>query len=160
MDSLRIENAAERDVPLILDFIRELAEYEKLLATVEVNEARIRQTIFGPEPRASVVLGFENNKPVAFAVFFYTYSTFVGLPGMYVEDIYVKPGARGQGIGRKLFSHLAKEAKEKGCWRIEWAVLDWNEPAILFYKNLGAVPMQEWLVYRLSGEALDRLAAE
>jgi GNAT superfamily N-acetyltransferase len=97
---------------------------------------------------------------VGFAVFFYTYSTFVGLPGLYLEDLFVKPEARGRGVGRALLRHLAQLAKEKSCYRIEWAVLHWNEPAIRFYKRLGAVPMDEWHVYRLSGEALDRLASE
>ncbi len=152
--------ATERDVPLILEFIRELAEYEKLLDGVETTEARIRETIFGAEPAASAILAYDVDRPVGFAVFYYTYSTFVGLPGLYLEDLYVKPDARGEGVGRELFRHLARLARQKGCWQIEWAVLHWNEVAIRFYRRLGAVPLEEWAVYRLSGEPLDRLALE
>lgn len=152
--------AKEHDVPLILEFIRELAEYEKLLHGVKTNEERIRDTIFGAEPAASAILAYDLDRPVGFAVFYYTYSTFVGLPGLYLEDLYVKPDARGKGVGRELLRYLAKLARQKGCWRIEWAVLRWNEPAIRFYRGLGAVPLEEWAVYRLSGEPLDRLARE
>ena len=158
--SLRIERATERDIPLILEFVRGLAEYEKHLDRVEATEERIRETIFGTEPSAQVLFAYENETAVGFVVFFYTYSTFVGLPGLYLEDLYVKPEARGKGVGRALLRFLARLAKEKNCWRIEWAVLNWNESAIRFYKGLGAVPMDEWSVYRLSGEELDRLAAE
>ena len=158
--SVRIEPATERDLPLILEFVRGLAEYEKHLDRVEATEERIKQTIFGAEPAAHVLFAYENDEAVAFAVFFYTYSTFVGLPGLYLEDLYVKPEARGKGVGRALLRYLARLAGEKGCWRIEWAVLHWNERAIRFYKNLGAVPMNDWNVYRLSGDDLDLLAAE
>jgi GNAT superfamily N-acetyltransferase len=158
--SLRIEQATERDVPQILQFIRELAAYEKLLHRVEASEERIRETIFGPHAYAAAVFAYTADTPVGFALFFYTYSTFVGLPGLYLEDLYVTPQARGKGVGRALLRYLAKLAKEKGCWRIEWAVLNWNEAAIRFYQSLGAVPMDEWAVYRLSGESLDLLAAE
>jgi GNAT superfamily N-acetyltransferase len=157
--SLRIEPATERDIPLILEFVRGLAEYEKHLDRVEATEERIRKTIFGAEPAAHVLFAYENNTPVGFAVFFYTYSTFVGLTGLYLEDLYVKPEARGKGVGRALLRFLARLAKEKNCWRIEWAVLNWNESAIHFYKGVGAVPMNEWDVYRLSGNELDLLAA-
>lgn len=152
--------ATERDVPLILGFIRELAEYEKLLDRLETSEERIRNTIFSAEPTASAILAYVVDRPVGFAVFYYSYSTFVGLPGLYLEDLYVKPDARGKGVGRELLRHLAKLAQRKGCWRIEWAVLNWNEPAIRFYRSVGAVPLDEWAVYRLSGEPLDRLALE
>ncbi|MCM3872194.1 MAG: GNAT family N-acetyltransferase [Pyrinomonadaceae bacterium] len=158
--ALRIVAATERDVPLILEFIRELAAYEKQLDRVEATEARIRETLFGAEPAASVIFAFSGDKPVAFAVFYFTYSTFAGLPGLYLEDLFVKPEARGLGIGRQLLSYLARLAKEKGCWRIEWAVLHWNETAIGFYRKLGAIPMEEWAVYRLFGKPLDQLAAE
>ena len=158
--SLRIEPATERDIPLILEFIRGLAEYEKHLDKVEATEKRIRKTIFGAEPAAQVLFAYENDTAVGFAVFFYTYSTFVGLPGLYLEDLYVKPEARGKGVGRALLGYLARLAKAKGCRRIEWAVLHWNEPAINFYLKLGAVPMDEWAVYRLFGEPLERLAEE
>jgi GNAT superfamily N-acetyltransferase len=157
---LRIVSATEGDVPLILEFIRELAAYERHLDRVEATEARVRETLFGPKPAASVIFAFNDDQPVGFAVFYFTYSTFVGLPGLYLEDLFVKPEARGQGIGRQLLSYLARLAKERGCCRIEWAVLHWNEPAIGFYRKLGAIPMEEWHVYRLFGTPLDQLAAE
>ena len=157
---LRIVSANERDVPLILEFIRELADYEKMLDRVEATEERLRDTLFGEKPAASCVLAFHGDRPVGFALFYYTYSTFAGLPGLYLEDLFVKPDARGQGLGRALLRHLARLAKEKGCWRIEWAVLHWNKSAIGFYESLGAVPMNEWAVYRLSNEALETLAGE
>lgn len=157
---LRIVSATERDVPLILEFIRELADYEKLLDRVEATEGRLRETLFGAKPAASCVLAYDGERPVAFALFYYTYSTFAGLPGLYLEDLFVKPDARGQGLGRALLRHLAQLAKQEGCWRIEWAVLHWNKSAIGFYESLGAVPMDEWAVYRLSNEALERLAGE
>ena len=163
MDSaepLRIVAATERDVPLILEFIRELAEYEKLLDRVEATEKRLRETLFGAEPAAACVLAYQGGQPVAFALFYFTYSTFAGLPGLYLEDLFVKPEMRGQGLGRALLRHLANLAKEKGCWRIEWAVLHWNKSAIGFYESIGAVPMDEWAVYRLSGDALESLAKE
>lgn len=159
-ESLRIEAATEQDVPLILEFVRGLAEYENHLDKVEATEERIRKTIFGAEPAAQVLFAYENDVAIGYAVFFYTYSSFAGLPGLYLEDLFVKPEARGKGVGRELLRHLARLAKEKGCGRIEWAVLNWNEPAIGFYKRLGAVPMDEWDVYRLAGDELERLAAE
>jgi len=159
-ESFRIEPATERDIPLILEFVRGLAEYEKHLDKVEATAERILKTIFGIDPAAQVLFAYENDTAMGFAVFFYTYSTFVGLPGLYLEDLYVKPEARGKGVGRALLRYLARLAKERNCYRIEWAVLHWNESAIRFYKGLGAVPMDEWQVYRLSGEALDRLAKE
>ena len=157
---LRIEPATELDIPLILEFIRGLAEYEGHLDRVEATEERIRKTLFGAEPAADVVLAYENELAVGFAVFFYTYSTFVGQPGLYLEDLYVKPEARGKGVGRALLRYLARLAKGKGCGRIEWAVLNWNDSAIRFYKNLGAVPMVDWDVYRLRRDEVDKLAAE
>jgi len=160
VSSIRIEPATERDIPLILEFVRGLAEYERHSDKVEATEDRIRKTMFGPEPAAQVLFAYENDTAVGFAVIVYTYSTFVGLPGVYLEDLFVKPEARGKRVGRALLRYLARLAKEKGCYRIEWAVLHWNEPAIRFYKRLGAVPMDEWQVYRLSGAALDQLAAE
>lgn len=158
--ALRIVTASERDVPLILEFIRELAAYERHLDRVEATEARIRETLFGAEPAASVIFAFDGDKPVGFAVFYFTYSTFAGMPGLYLEDLFVKPEARGLGIGRQLLRYLARLAKGKGCWRIEWAVLHWNETAIGFYRKLGAIPMEEWAVYRLFGAPLDQLGAE
>lgn len=159
-NALRIEPATDRDIPLILEFVRGLAEYEKHLDRVEATEDRIRKTLFGAEPAAQVVFAYDNDTPVGYAIFFYTYSSFVGLPGVYLEDLFVKPEARGKSVGHELLRYLARVAKEKGCSRIEWAVLNWNEPAIGFYKKLGAVPMDEWDVYRLSGNELDRLASE
>jgi GNAT superfamily N-acetyltransferase len=154
----RILPATENDIPLILEFIRDLAIYERHLDRLEATEERLRQTLFSREPAASVVLAFDGNDPVGFAVFYFTYSTFVALPGLYLEDLFVKPEARGRGIGRQILSYLARLAKDKGCWRIEWAVLHWNQSAIGFYQKLGAVAMDEWCVYRLFGEPLDQLA--
>ena len=158
MDPLGIVPATEQDVPLILQFIRELAEYERLADRVEATEQRVRDNLFGPTPRACCVLAYQETRAVAFALYYYTYSTFAGLPGLYLEDLFVKPDVRGQGVGRALLRHLAQLAKQNGCWRIEWAVLRWNQSAIGFYENLGAVPMDEWEVYRLSGDALSKLA--
>ena len=148
------------DVPLVLEFIRELAVYEKLLDRVEANEARLREALFGTTPVASCVLAYQAELPVAFALYYFTYSTFAGLPGLYLEDLFVKPDFRGQGLGHALLQHLAKLAKDRGCWRIEWAVLHWNQSAIRFYEKLGAIPMNDWAVYRLSGAALSKLADE
>ncbi|HET6670088.1 MAG TPA: GNAT family N-acetyltransferase [Pyrinomonadaceae bacterium] len=158
--AVQIRPANESDVPLILEFIRELAVYEKLLDRVEATEARLREALFGTRPVASCILAYQAERPVAFALYYFTYSTFAGLPGLYLEDLFVKPDCRGQGLGQALLRHLAKLAKDKGCWRIEWAVLHWNQSAIRFYEKLGAVPMNEWAVYRLSGAALSRLADE
>ena len=156
--ALRILPATENDVPLILEFIRDLAIYERHLDRLEATEERLRQTLFSREPAASVILAFDGNNPVGFAVFYFTYSTFVALPGLYLEDLFVRPEARGLGIGKQILSYLARLAIDKGCWRIEWAVLHWNQSAIGFYQNLGAVAMDEWSVYRLFGKPLDQLA--
>jgi GNAT superfamily N-acetyltransferase len=146
-------------VPLILSFIRELAEYEKLLHEVVATEDGLRETLFGPKPGAEVVVAELDGAPVGFALFFHNYSTFAGRPGIYLEDLYVRPEARGSGVGRELLAHLAALAVERGCARLEWAVLDWNAPAIAFYEKLGAVPMHDWTVFRVSGEPLRRLGA-
>lgn len=156
--SLRIVEATEQDIPLILQFIRELAQYEKLLDRVENDEGRIRRTLFAGDGDVHAVIAYKGDVPVGYAVFFYTYSTFVGLPGLYLEDLYVTPEARGHGFGRELLSYVAKAARARGCWRMEWAVLNWNEPAIRFYEGLGAVQMDEWTTYRLFGDSLNRLA--
>lgn len=153
-----IRPAQERDVPLIYSFIRELAEYEHLLHEVKATEQDVRESLFGPRPYAEAVLGCLDGEPVGFALFFHNYSTFMGRPGLYLEDLYVRPQARRNGVGRKLFNYLARLAMERGCARLEWAVLNWNEPAIQFYRGLGAVPIDEWTVYRLSGPALAELA--
>ena len=160
MEPLRIVAATEPDVPLILQFIRDLADYEKLSDHVAATEARVRENLFGAAPKAACVLAYQGNRAVAFALFYFTYSTFAGLPGLYLEDLFVQADVRGQGVGRALLRHLAQLAKEHGCWRIEWAVLHWNKSAIGFYEGLGAVPMDEWAVYRLSGAALESLALE
>jgi GNAT superfamily N-acetyltransferase len=145
-------------VPLVLAFIKELAEYERLSHAVIATEDLLREELFGDDPVAEVVLAYHRGTPVGFALFFHSMSTFVGRRGLYLEDLFVKPQYRGRGIGKALLIHLARLAKERRCGRFEWAVLDWNEPAIGFYKKLGAVPMDDWTVYRLTGDALDRLA--
>jgi GNAT superfamily N-acetyltransferase len=158
--NLQIEAATEHDVPLILEFIRELAAYEKHLDRVEATEARIRETLFGDHPAASVVFALVGDRPVGFAVFYFAYSTFAGLRGLYLEDLFVKSEVRGLGIGRELLRYLARLAKENGCWGMQWAVLHWNATAIGFYRKLGAVPIEDCIDYRLLGAAFDRLAAE
>jgi GNAT superfamily N-acetyltransferase len=155
--TLRLATAA--DVPQILAFIRALAEYERLLHEVVATEAGLRAALFGPRPYAEVVLAEDAGQPIGFALFFHTFSTFLGQPGIYLEDLFVVPAARSRGVGRALLGHLAKLAVERGCGRVEWAVLDWNAPAIGFYRRLGAVPNDEWTVYRLTGPPLAALAA-
>ncbi|HEU0012349.1 MAG TPA: GNAT family N-acetyltransferase [Longimicrobium sp.] len=159
MSGLRIRAAVEGDVPLVLRFIRELAEYERLLHEVVATEERLRATLFGPRPGAEAVIAEVDGEAAGFALFFHNYSTFLAQPGIYLEDLYVRPEMRGHGVGRALLAHLAALARERGCGRLEWWVLDWNEPAIAFYRRLGAQPMSEWTVFRLTGDALDRLAA-
>ncbi|MFB3786379.1 MAG: N-acetyltransferase family protein [bacterium] len=154
-----IRFAKPGDAPLIHTFIRELAEYERLSQAVTSSEKDIHEALFGERPAAECLLAFLQDQPAGFALFFTTFSTFVGRPGLYLEDIYVKPAWRGMGIGKALLSRLAGIAKERRCGRMEWSVLNWNEPAIGFYKKLGARPLDEWTVYRLSGSALDALAA-
>lgn len=158
--AIRIRPAEEADVPLILCFIRELADYERLLHEVVATEERLRRTLFGPRPGAEVLIAEADGEPVGFALFFHNYSTFLAQPGLYLEDLYVRPEARGRGIGRALLAHLARLARERDCGRLEWWVLDWNEAAIRFYDSLGARPMDEWTVFRLTGADLDRLAEE
>ncbi len=158
MSKIEIREAKIEDVPLILQFIRELADYEKLLHEVVATEEILRETLFGPRPGAEVVIGYADQKPAGFALFFHNFSTFLGRPGIYLEDLYVKPEFRGNGFGQQLLSYLAKLAKERNCGRLEWWVLDWNESAIKFYKSLGAIPMDEWTVFRVTGNALDELA--
>lgn len=157
-EGFEIRPATEEDVPVILAFIRKLAEYEKLAHEVAATEAGLRATLFGPRPFAEVIIGFWQGQPAGFALFFHNYSTFLGKPGIYLEDLYVDIEHRGRGFGKALLIHLAKLAVARDCGRLEWAVLDWNEPAIRFYRNLGAVPMDEWTVYRVTGAALNKLA--
>jgi len=142
----------------VLRFIRELAEYERLAHACVATEESVRATLFGPDPAAEVLIAEDEGRAVGFALFFRNYSTFLSRPGIYLEDLYVRPEARGRGAGRALLQKIARIAVERGAGRLEWAVLDWNEPAIGFYKALGAVPMDDWTVYRLTGGALQRLA--
>lgn len=158
MARAEIRPATEDDVPIILSLIRELAEYERLSHEVVATEGLLRESLFGERRGAEVLIACCKGAPAGFALFFHSFSTFLGRPGIYLEDLYVKPKFRGRGIGRALLAHLARLAKECGCGRLEWAVLDWNEPAIKLYKSIGAVPMDEWTVYRVTGEALETLA--
>ncbi|MBD0355922.1 MAG: GNAT family N-acetyltransferase [Rubrobacter sp.] len=158
MARAEIRPATEDDVPIILSLIRELAEYERLSHEVVATEGLLRESLFGERRGAEVLIACCKGAPAGFALFFHSFSTFLGRPGIYLEDLYVKPKFRGRGIGRALLAHLARLAKERGCGRLEWAVLDWNEPAIKLYKSIGAVPMDEWTVYRVTGEALETLA--
>jgi GNAT superfamily N-acetyltransferase len=159
MPAIRITSAAEKDVPLILELIRGLAEYENLAHQMTATEEKLRATLFGAKPAAEVVLAHDESECAGYALFFPTYSTFLAQPGIYLEDIYVKPHFRGKGIGFALLRHVVKLAMHRDCGRVEWAVLDWNEPSIAFYKGLGAVPLNDWTAYRLTGEALKKLAA-
>jgi GNAT superfamily N-acetyltransferase len=153
-----IRFATAQDTPQILAFIKALAEYEHLSHEVEVDEARLRQTLFGTPPAAEVLLAYEGDTAVGFALFFHNYSTFLGKRGIYLEDLFVKPEYRGRGHGKALLARLAALALERGCGRLEWAVLDWNTPSIEFYKKLGAVPLSEWTIFRVTGQALADLA--
>src|SRR5438552_379776 len=157
MTDFSIRQATEQDVSLILSFIRQLAEYERLSHAAVMTEQMLRENLFGVRRYAEVLLGYADDTPVAFAVFFHNFSTFLGRPGLYLEDLFVIPEMRGQGFGRAMLVELANIARERNCGRFEWSVLDWNESAIEFYKNLGAEPMNEWTIFRVSGEALDRL---
>jgi GNAT superfamily N-acetyltransferase len=168
MAEIRIVAAIESDVPIILEMIRGLADYEKLRDQCVATEDQLRSTLFGPKPGAEVLLAWlgegenedGNAECVAFALFFPNYSTFLAKPGIYLEDLFVKPHARGLGAGAALLKELARIAVSRGCGRVEWMVLDWNEPSIAFYRKLGAVPMNEWTTFRLTGEALQQLAEE
>ena len=153
-----IRSATEFDVPTILDLIRQLAEYEHLAHRVAATEERLRETLFGAKPAAEVLLADCDRECAGFAVFFASYSTFLAQPGIYLEDLYVKPDVRGKGVGSALLQRLARIAVERGCGRLEWQALDWNKPSVQFYKSLGAEPLEEWTTYRLTGKALDRLA--
>ena len=152
----RIVPATERDLPLILKLIKDLAEYEKLAHVVVATEEILRDSLFLKRV-AEVVIGYAGDEPAGFAVFFQTFSTFLAVPGMYLEDIFVEPKWRRKGLGRQLLVHLATIANDRGYGRVEWSVLNWNEPAINFYKALGAKPMDEWTVFRLTGESLRKL---
>jgi GNAT superfamily N-acetyltransferase len=156
----RIVPATERDIPLVLHWVRALADYERLADTVEATEDTLRQTLFGPRPSAEVVLAYAGDEPAGFAVYFHTYSTFLGRAGMYLEDLFVDARWRGLGLGKKLLAYVAGVAVSRGCTRLEWAALQWNEPAIGFYRNLAARQMNDWSTFRLSDDALKQLASE
>ena len=156
--ALSIRRATVADVPHILAFIRELAIYEHLEHEVVATEADLHAALFGPRPYAEVALACLDGEPVGFALYFHSFSTFVGKPGIWLEDLFVRPAARGLGAGKRLFAYLARTAVERGCARLDWAVLDWNEPSIGFYRSLGAADQSEWTTYRLDGPALLRLA--
>jgi GNAT superfamily N-acetyltransferase len=155
-----IRKASQKDLSLILSFIRELAGYERLLHEVVATEEMLQESLFGERKVAEVIFGEVNGEPVSFAVFFHNYSTFLGQQGIYIEDLFVKPNMRGLGIGKAMFSQIARIAKKRNCSRLDWWVLDWNESAIRFYESLGSLPMSAWTVYRLTGQALEDLAAE
>jgi GNAT superfamily N-acetyltransferase len=159
MSDFEIRSTVEPDVPVILSLIRELAEYERAPNAVVATEAGLREVLFGAKRSAEVLLALESGEAVGFAVYFFNFSTWLGRPGLYLEDLFVRPDVRGKGFGRALLERLAQIAKERGCGRMEWAVLDWNDPAIQFYRKLGAEPMNEWTVFRLTEEGIAKLAS-
>src|SRR5437016_6413036 len=158
LQKLEIRPARRSDVPVILELIRALATYERAPNEVTATESGLTEVLFGEKPAAEVLLAFEDQTAVGFAVFFYNFSTWLGRPGLYLEDLFVRPEDRGKGYGRTLLIELAKIARARGCGRMEWAVLDWNEPAIQFYRKLGAKSMDEWTVFRLKGDGIAKLA--
>ena len=160
MSRVTLRPAVPDDIPLILELISELADYEKLAHEVKADARRMHDHLFGPRPFAEVLIGEVDGAPEGFALFFHNYSTWLSQPGIYLEDLYVRPAARGVGLGKALLTELARLAVERGCGRLEWSVLDWNEPAIGFYRSLGARPQDEWTVYRLTDGALAELGAE
>jgi GNAT superfamily N-acetyltransferase len=158
ISDFKLRLAVEDDIPLILHFIKSLAEYEKLSRQVTANEGFLMSNLFGDNPHAEVLIAENKSEPVGFALFFHNFSTFLGKPGLYLEDVYIKPEFRKKGFGTHILQFLAKLAVERGCGRFEWSVLDWNEPAIQFYESLAAKPQDEWTTYRLTGKALKILA--
>jgi len=156
---IEIRPAVPADIPLILSLIRELAEYEQMLNQCIPTPELLHDNLFGAKPKAEARIGLLDGKPVGFALFFHNFSTFLARPGIYLEDIYVQPAARGKGVGQALLKDVARIAVERNCGRLEWSVLDWNEPSIQFYKAMGAVPMSEWTVYRVTGAALQKLGS-
>ncbi len=154
----RIRTATAEDIPLVLALVRELAEYERLSHLVTATETRLRESLFGQHPGAEVVLGFSGDTPAGFAVYLHNFSTFLGVKGLWLEDLYIRPELRRHGYGRALLLHVARVARMRGCGRFEWAALDWNETAIRFYKSLGAVALDDWTIFRVTGPALDKLA--
>lgn len=157
-DNFTIRPATVADVPIILELIKALATYERAPDEVVATEQGLTEVLFGKKPAAEVLLAFENDRTVGFAVFFHNFSTWLGKPGLYLEDLFVRPEDRGKGYGRALLVRLAKIARDRGCGRMEWAVLDWNEPAIKFYRKLSANPMDEWTVFRLTPDEIAKLA--
>ena len=155
---MQLRSATRDDSALILSLIRELAEFEGLLHEVAADEATLAEHLFGAHPRAEVLIAEENGQTAGFALYFHNFSTFLGKPGLYLEDLYIRPAFRGRGYGRSIMQQLARIAVERGCGRFEWWVLDWNHPAIEFYRSLGAQPMNDWTVQRVSGDALKSLA--
>lgn len=160
MPKINIRSATIKDCALICQFVHQLAVYEKLEDEAVATDEDIASSLFGDKPQAEVVIAERGGEPLGFALFFHNYSTFLGRRGLYLEDLFVIPEARGSGAGKALLKHLAQLALERGCGRFEWWVLDWNTPAIDFYKSLGAEPMEDWTVFRLSGEALEKLAKD
>jgi GNAT superfamily N-acetyltransferase len=158
--SFQIRSATKADVPVILSFIKKLADYERLSHEVVATEKLLLETLFGRRRTAEVALGYFKREPVGFVLFYHNFSTFLGRPGIYIEDLFVDEAFRRRGFGGALLRHVAKLAKQRNCGRLEWSVLDWNEPAINFYRKLGALPMSEWTVFRVTGEALTKLAGE
>jgi GNAT superfamily N-acetyltransferase len=156
----QIKPATDSDVHVILSFVRRLAHYERLSHEVVATEALLRETLFGERRTAEVAIGYLETEPIGFVLFFHNYSTFLGKPGLYIEDLFVDEHYRRRGYGRALLQHVARLAKERDCGRLEWSVLDWNQPAIDFYRGLGALPMSEWTVFRVTGKNLDQLAGE
>lgn len=154
--TITIRPATPADVPLVLALVRELAEYEKAPDQVVATESNLREDLFGPRPACEAIIGELEGVPQGFALFFHNYSTWVGRRGIYLEDLYVRPAARGKGLGKALFLRVARLAHERGCRRLDWAVLDWNTPAIEFYRSLGAASLDEWTTFRLAGDALTR----
>ena len=157
-ENFAIRPATAADVPIILELIRALATYERAPNDVTATEDGLSKVLFGEKPAAEVLLAFENETAVGFAVFFHNFSTWLGRPGLYLEDLFVRPEDRGKGYGRALLIQLARVARDRGCGRMEWAVLDWNEPAIQFYRKLGAKPMDDWTVFRLTRDGIAKLA--
>ena len=155
---IRIVPATERDVTAIVSLIRELAVYERIEHEMDATEDDVREALFGEWPSAEAILAYAAGELAGYALFFHNFSTLVGRRGLYLEDLFVLPAFRGRGVGRRLLSHVAHLAVERRCGRMEWSVLDWNEPAIRFYRSIGAKPMDEWTVYRLTGDALARAA--
>jgi GNAT superfamily N-acetyltransferase len=158
MPEISIRPAAAHEAPLVLEFIRELAAYERLEHQVRATTADVAVALFGARPYAEVVFACLDGTPVGFALFFHNFSTFLGKPGIYLEDLYVRPQARGRGVGKRLLAWLAHTTLERGCARLDWAVLDWNAPSIAFYRSIGAIAQDEWTIMRVSGAALERLA--